>query len=86
LEHLDQTVYDIIISDIGMPEMDDYKLLRQLRSRGATIPAVAVTAFARPEDRIRALQAGYNTHISKPLEPMELIAVIAALVRQRSSR
>jgi signal transduction histidine kinase/ActR/RegA family two-component response regulator len=86
LERLDRTVYDIIISDIGMPEMDGYKLIRQLRSRGATIPAVAVTAFARPEDRIRALQAGYNTHISKPLEPMELIAVIAALVRQRSSR
>jgi signal transduction histidine kinase/ActR/RegA family two-component response regulator len=86
LERLDRTVYDIIISDIGMPEMDGYKLIRQLRSRGATIPAVAVTAFARSEDRIQALQAGYNTHISKPLEPMELIAVVAALVRQRSSR
>jgi signal transduction histidine kinase/ActR/RegA family two-component response regulator len=86
LERLDETVYDIIISDIGMPEMDGYKLIRELRSRGGTIPAVAVTAFARSEDRIQALQAGYNTHISKPLEPMELIAVVAALVRQRSSR
>jgi DNA-binding response OmpR family regulator len=57
-----------------------------LRSRGATIPAVAVPAFARSEDRILALQAGYNMHISKPLEPMELIAVIAALVPQRSSK
>jgi signal transduction histidine kinase/ActR/RegA family two-component response regulator len=86
LERLDQTVYDIIISDIGMPEIDGYKFIRQLRSRGATIPAVAVTAFARSEDRILALQAGYNMHISKPLEPMELIAVIAALVPQRSSK
>jgi len=86
LERLDQAVHDIIISDIGMPETDGYELIRRLRSRGTRIPAVAVTAFARAEDRIRALQAGYNMHVAKPLEPQELIAVIAALVRQRSSR
>lgn len=70
----------IIISDIGMPEMDGYELIRRLRSHGKKIPAVAVTAFARSEDRIRALQAGYNLHVAKPLEPREIITVIAALV------
>jgi signal transduction histidine kinase/ActR/RegA family two-component response regulator len=85
LERLDRAVFDIIISDIGMPETDGYELIRQLRSRGARVPAVAVTAYARSEDRIRALQAGYNMHVAKPLEPQELIAVIAALVRQRAS-
>ncbi|HEX4056675.1 MAG TPA: ATP-binding protein [Tepidisphaeraceae bacterium] len=70
----------IIISDIGMPEMDGYELIRQLRSSGKKIPAVAVTAFARSEDRIRALQAGYNLHVAKPLEPREIVTVVAALV------
>ena len=81
LERLTEMSHDIIISDIGMPEMDGYELIRQIRSRGAKIPAVAMTAFARSEDRIRALQAGYNMHVAKPLEPQELIAVVAALVR-----
>jgi CheY-like chemotaxis protein len=85
LKQLDETVHDIVISDIGMPEKDGYELIREVRSRGAKIPAVAVTAFARSEDRIRALRAGFNMHLAKPLEPQELITVISALVRTRSS-
>jgi signal transduction histidine kinase/CheY-like chemotaxis protein len=73
--------FDILVSDIGMPDLDGYEFLRRLRAQGDRTPAVAVTAFARAEDRIRALQAGYNMHVSKPLEPLELLAVIASLVR-----
>lgn len=73
--------HDVLVSDIGMPEMDGFQLIRELRARGSKLPAVAVTAFARPQDRIRALEAGFNMHIAKPFEPRELIVVIAALLR-----
>jgi CheY-like chemotaxis protein len=69
----------VLLSDIGMPEMDGYEFIRQLRSRGIRVPAVAVTAFARPEDRRRALFSGYHTHLAKPAAAPELIAVVAAL-------
>jgi signal transduction histidine kinase len=80
-ERLDRTGYGVIVSDVGMPDMDGYELIRRLRARGDKTPAIAVTAFARAEDRIRSLQAGYNMHVSKPLDPRELIAVVASLVR-----
>jgi CheY-like chemotaxis protein/two-component sensor histidine kinase len=73
---------DLLISDIGLPEMDGYDLIRLIRSgrvRGPSgIPAIAVTAYARIEDRLRALRAGYQAHIAKPVEPSELIAAIAS--------
>jgi len=69
----------VILSDIGMPECDGYALMRDLRRAGIKAPAAALTAFARSEDRTRALQAGYTTHISKPIEPVELVAAVAAL-------
>ncbi|HTW37340.1 MAG TPA: ATP-binding protein [Steroidobacteraceae bacterium] len=75
---------DILVSDIGMAHEDGYYLVAQLRaladSRTARIPAIAVTAYARPEDRQRLLLAGYQMHIGKPIEPQELIAGIASLV------
>jgi CheY-like chemotaxis protein len=75
---------DLLISDLGMPEVDGFELLawvRQLsRDHGGEVPAVALTAFARSEDRLRALEAGFSAHISKPVEPSELIAVVASLV------
>jgi signal transduction histidine kinase/CheY-like chemotaxis protein len=73
---------DILISDIGMPEMDGYELMRQVRSLPgpvAMLPAAALTALARSQDRTRALFAGYQAHIPKPVEPAELIAVVATL-------
>jgi signal transduction histidine kinase/CheY-like chemotaxis protein len=85
LEHLNETVHDVIISDIGMPDMDGYQLLRRVRSLDAKITAVAVTAFADSEDRVRALQAGYNMHVAKPIEPEELIKAVAALVHAGST-
>jgi signal transduction histidine kinase/ActR/RegA family two-component response regulator len=70
---------DIIISDIGMPERDGYDFIRELRTKGCKTPAVALTAFARAEDRIRSIQSGYQTHLPKPIEPAELVAVVASL-------
>jgi signal transduction histidine kinase/ActR/RegA family two-component response regulator len=73
----------IIVSDIGMPEQDGYDLIKQMRALpgdAGRVPAVALTALARTEDRKRALSAGYQKHVSKPVDPAELVAVIASLV------
>lgn len=74
---------NVVVSDIGMPGKDGYDFIRTLRGlpsdMGGNIPAAAVTAFARFEDRIRALRCGYQTHVAKPIEPAELIAVVASL-------
>jgi PAS domain S-box-containing protein len=74
---------DVLVSDIGMPETDGYALIRQLRSlpseQGGRIPAVALTAYARAEDRTQALLAGFQLHVSKPVNPAELAAVVANL-------
>jgi CheY-like chemotaxis protein len=74
---------EVIVSDIQMPGEDGYALIRRIRghgaSRGGHVPAVALTAHAGSEDRIRALTAGYNTHVTKPVEPGELVAVVASL-------
>ncbi len=74
---------DVLVSDIGMPEVDGYRLILEVRrlpdDQGGNTPAAALTAFARSEDRRRALMAGYESHIAKPVEPAELIAVVASL-------
>jgi PAS domain S-box-containing protein len=79
---------DIVVSDIGMPLEDGYSLIRRLRAseaeRGTRIPAIALTAHARMEDRLRALSAGYDAHVAKPVEPAELVTVIASIVRRTS--
>jgi signal transduction histidine kinase len=77
--------FDAVISDIGMPEMDGYTLIRNLRSRshGADVPAIALTAFARSEDSDRALRAGYQVHLAKPVESTRLVQEVAGLIRQR---
>jgi CheY-like chemotaxis protein len=76
----------IIISDIAMPGEDGYSLMRKVRSlepeQGGHIPAIALTAFAREEDRILALDAGFQRHIPKPVDPFELVAVVAKLAEQ----
>ena len=69
--------FDVILSDIGMPEMDGYTLVRRVRSRDtrADIPAIALTAYARAEDAERALRAGYQEHLTKPVDAGKLLEV-----------
>jgi CheY-like chemotaxis protein len=73
----------VLVSDIGMPDEDGYVLIRKLRAlgpeRGGNVPAVALTAYARSEDRTRALASGFQMHVPKPVEASELIMVIASL-------
>ena len=80
---IDRQRPDVFISDIGMPETDGYELMRKVRSLqpglGARFPGIALTAFARTEDRTRALLAGFVAHVAKPVESAELIATIAAV-------
>jgi PAS domain S-box-containing protein len=87
LEHLQKQSFDVLLSDIGMPDMDGYELLRRVRllddASVGPIPAIAVTAYARAEDRQRSLLAGYQMHLAKPIEAGELIAGIASLLRLR---
>ncbi len=75
---------DVLVSDVGMPDVDGYELLRRVRAlgpaRGGRLPAIALTAFARSEDRTRALRAGFLVHVSKPVEPSELVATVASIV------
>ena len=65
--------------DIGMPGMDGYGFIRDVRRRGFAMPAIALTAFARREDRMLCIQAGYQAHMAKPVEPAELLTMIASL-------
>ncbi|MBC8029236.1 MAG: PAS domain S-box protein [Pyrinomonadaceae bacterium] len=84
LKALELVEFDLMISDIGMPNTDGYELIRQIRGREESkyqrIPAVALTAYARVQDRMRAIMAGFNTHVAKPVEVSELITVVASLV------
>jgi len=68
------------VSDIGLPDVDGYDLIHRIRGlpAGGAIPAVALTAYARTEDRMRAFRAGYQAHLAKPIEPAELVATIAS--------
>jgi signal transduction histidine kinase/ActR/RegA family two-component response regulator len=80
---LAQTRPDVLIADLGMPEEDGYSLIEKVRSlpaeRGGQTPAAALTAYARVEDRLRVLRSGFQIHIPKPVEPIELVTVIASL-------
>ena len=82
---------DVLILDIAMPDEDGYTVLKKVRAleaeQGAAadrIPAIALTAYARSEDRLRALQSGFNMHVAKPVEPAELAVVIASLTTMRA--
>ncbi len=85
---LDDWQPDVIVSDIGMPDMDGYEFARRLRARspaqGGQVPALALSAFARAEDRELALQSGYQAHIAKPVEPTDLVKAITELTGNAS--
>lgn len=77
---------DVLLCDISMPNMDGHELIRALRSTGNQVPAVAVTALSRVEDKARALQAGYDLHLSKPVLAHELMRVLASALSRRTSQ
>jgi len=85
LEMVESRRPDVIVSDIGMPEKDGYEFIREIRqwpkSRGGRTPAIALTAFARSEDRTRAMIAGYQVHVAKPIEAQELLATVTSLAQ-----
>jgi CheY-like chemotaxis protein/anti-sigma regulatory factor (Ser/Thr protein kinase) len=74
---------DVVVCDIGLPREDGFAFIKKLRAlpaeHGGRVPAAALTAYTRPEDRLRALEAGYQIHLAKPIEPSELVAAIATL-------
>lgn len=83
LENLESFQPDVLVSDIGMPEVDGYSLIQQIRTltaeKGGEIPAIALTAYARIEDSQRAITSGYQRHVTKPLDPEELVQAVMAL-------
>ena len=85
LKALENETPDVLVSDIAMPGMDGQSLMRRIRERGArrgNIPAIALTAYASPKDRTKALLAGYQIFLPKPCDPTELITLVAQLVDQ----
>jgi CheY-like chemotaxis protein len=80
--------HDLLIADIGMPVMDGFQLIERIRQSAEPpvrdIPAAALTAYARSEDRIKALESGYHMHLAKPIDPGELVVAVAALARRKS--
>jgi CheY-like chemotaxis protein len=77
---------DVLVTDIGMPEMDGFTLIERIRGlprdQGGATPAVALTAFASSEDRRQSMLAGFDVHVAKPVEPGELVAVVSRLARR----
>ncbi|MEH2223640.1 hybrid sensor histidine kinase/response regulator [Nostoc sp.] len=89
LQTLAEVKLDVLVSDISMPDMDGYMLIHEVRNRtpeqGGQIPAIALTAFARNNDQEKALKAGFQMHLSKPLNPEKLIAAIVKLMETKVS-
>lgn len=83
LRALDVQVPSVIVSDVGMPGEDGYALIQKLRAlpekRGGSVPVIALTAYARPQDRTNVLLAGFDTHVAKPVDPMEFLAILARI-------
>lgn len=76
----------VLVTDIGMPRIDGFQLIEQIRQHSnpavRRLPAAALTAYARSDDRVKALRAGFQIHLAKPIDPAELVTTIAALVKR----
>ena len=84
LQRLDQEVPDVMVVDLGMPGMDGLALIEAVRRRlddARAVPAIALTAFARSEDRITALSCGFQRHLAKPIDHIQLVAAVLAVIR-----
>jgi CheY-like chemotaxis protein len=79
---------DLLVSDLGMPQLDGYELIRRVRAlaagKGRAVPAIALTAYAAATDRSHAIAAGYNLHVAKPFAPEALVGACATLLRTRA--
>jgi CheY-like chemotaxis protein len=82
VREMDRWRPDLVVTDLGLPGMDGYALLKAIREMAAhrNVPAVAVSAYARPEDRSRALGAGFQAHLAKPIDPATLVRALVAAV------
>jgi signal transduction histidine kinase/CheY-like chemotaxis protein len=89
LDAIRRELPDLLVSDLGMPDQDGYSLIQLIRAldddRGGRVPAIALTAYAQSTDRLRALDAGFQSHMVKPVEPGELVMTIAALTGRRDT-
>ena len=87
LEKIAEAGPDALVADLGMPLMDGFELIQRLRQSDdpmlRDLPAAALTAYARSEDRARTLQAGFEMHLAKPIDPIELASAVKALARRR---
>ncbi len=81
LELLSQTTLDVMVSDVGMPEFNGYELIQQIRQSATSIRAIALTAYATEDDQQQALNAGFDRHLAKPIDPAILIQAVASLIR-----
>jgi len=90
LSSLDAEVPDVMVADLGMPHTDGFQFIDRVRrhrnARVRELPAAALTAYARSEDRMRALRAGFQIHLAKPIDPAELVTTIAALAKRFVSK
>ena len=90
LAAIDAEVPDVIVADLGMPLVDGYQFIDRVRRhrdpRVRELPAAALTAYARTDDRMRALRAGFHIHLAKPIDPAELVTTIAALASRFTAR
>jgi CheY-like chemotaxis protein len=88
LQIMDEWLPDVLVANIDMPDVDGYELIRRVRARGArrggNTSAAALTAYARAQDRMRVLSAGFQMHIPNPIQPAELITVVASLANRLS--
>ena len=87
LDLFDSKTFDVVLSDIGMPNVDGYDFMGRLRSRarGARVPAIAVTAYAGSDDARRALAAGFQCHVAKPIDPTELVAAVRSAIEANAA-
>jgi PAS domain S-box-containing protein len=85
LHALDESAFDVVLSDIAMPGEDGYSLIEKIRARGNSIPAIALTAYAREEDKQLALASGFQLHLAKPIAPKELAAAVASVAGRTSN-
>jgi CheY-like chemotaxis protein len=83
---LDADVPDVLVADLGMPQIDGFQFIDRVRrhrdARVRDVPAAALTAYARSEDRMKTLRAGFQIHLAKPIDPAELVTTIAALAKR----